>query len=265
MLIFTRQTAPLLSRHRAQGFSLIEMAVVMLIMGSLLSGLLVTLTATTENKRRGVAENQLNRFEEALFGFAQAHGRLPCPATSTSDGLEDPVGGGDCASSHGLLPSATLNLYGQINDDGLLLDPWGNPYRYSVSDLDAPVSLDRAFTSASGLSELFDTPAALIAGANMIQVCEENTCLASTPLADIVPAIVFSMGENWAATNTSCSSVVNADEEENAGAVLDGAYCVTNTNNFVSRTYVQDVFDDVALWLSPHILYSRMISAGQLP
>lgn len=251
--------------QQCQGFSLIEMAIVMLIMGSLLSGLLVTLTQTSENNRRRAAESQLQRIEEALYGFAQVNGRLPCPAISTSDGLEDPIAGGDCTSNHGFVPNATLNLYGNINNDGLMMDPWANPYRYSVSDLQVSGG-DKAFTSNTGLSTLFNDESNLLAaGPNMIQVCTENTCTVEAPLSDIVPVVVFSMGNNWVTTNSTCGAVVNTDENENAGEVLDGTHCVTNTMDFVSRTYIQDVFDDIVIWLSPHVLFSRLINAGQLP
>jgi len=55
----------------APGFSLIEMAIVLTILGALLSGLLVALGQSTENSRRIEARNELRDFSEALYGFAQ--------------------------------------------------------------------------------------------------------------------------------------------------------------------------------------------------
>jgi len=244
------------------------MAVVMLIMGSLLSGLLVALTQTTENNRIRAAESQLQRIEEALYSYAQVNGRLPCPATSTSAGLESQsVGGATCTQPHGFVPNSTLGLYGQINDDGLLRDPWTNPYRYSVS------TGDKLFTTSANVQTLFQTPALLVADANnMIQICEENTCLVNAPLTVVAPAVVFSMGENWTTTNSTCGAVANADEAINAGAAFDATdlnqrYCLANVNNrtFISTTYVEDVYDDIVIWLSPHVLFGKLVTAGQLP
>lgn len=254
--------------YSARGFSLIEVAIVMLIMGSLLSGLLVTITQTTENSRRNIAENKLNSIQEALYGFAQVNGRLPCPATSDSNGLENPVGGGVCTSYHGFVPHATLSLYGQTNTDSLLTDPWTNPYRYSVADMLA--NGNPAFTSTAGVDFLFSNPLLLAENANLIEVCSTNSCADDEELSDTVPAVVFSMGDNWQTTNSNCTLVFNpaddeADESLNAGAVLDATYCLTDNMDFVSRTYVQDVFDDVIIWLSPHVLFGKLISAGQLP
>jgi len=245
-------------RKHSPGFSLIEMAVVMMILGILLSGLLTATGQSAANTRRIDTRNQLRQFQEALYGYAQAFGRLPCPAISTSDGKEDPTGGGDCAVSHGFLPNSTLNLSGRTNSDGLLLDPWGNPYRYSVASVDENTTNDRAFTSATGLAQLFsDSETDLVYSANMLRICSEiNPATAfvdcdnanANILSDLVPAVIFSMGDNWA-TYTS------TEEQENANG----------NNDFVNTEYSEENFDDIIIWLSPHILFSKLIAAGKLP
>src|SRR5688572_3297209 len=132
-----------MSRGCERGFSLIEMAMVLVILGTLLGGVLVAVSQTTENGRRTTARNQLREIEAALYGFAQVNGRLPCPALHNSNGYESPLGGGNCANSHGFVPVTTLNLNGAINSDGLLLDPWQNPVRYSVAATATPRFTDR--------------------------------------------------------------------------------------------------------------------------
>ena len=67
------------------GFSLLEMAVVMLILGLLLGGLFSAVGDSTQLKRRSDATAQIKLIEEALYGFAQAtgdcHARQPMPAS----------------------------------------------------------------------------------------------------------------------------------------------------------------------------------------
>ncbi|ALO45368.1 prepilin-type N-terminal cleavage/methylation domain-containing protein [Pseudohongiella spirulinae] len=243
-------------RHR--GFSLIEMAVVLMILGFLLSGLLVSLSQSTENTRRTDANAQLKRIEEALLGFAQANGRLPCPASHTSAGQEAivDVATGVCnvptTVTHGFVPAATLGLTGAVNADGLLTDPWGNPYRYSVSN--RIQGANRAFTSSVGMTALF--AAAPLNNTNMLRVCRQAPCV--DIITDLAPAVVLSMGANW-------SSFSSANEVANAGNVVVGGYRLTNTNDFVSTEYNETTFDDLIIWISPNILFSRMISAGRLP
>lgn len=240
------------------GFTLIEMAVVLLILGTLLGGLLTAVTQVSENARRTDARSQLERIEEALYGFAQAYGYLPCPATSTSDGYEAPIGGGDCTAQHGFVPAATLGLYGSINADALLLDPWSNPYRYSVAVRDSSGN-DRAFTDQGGLNTEFSD--GNLTTTDMLRVCEDETSGATctaTVLSDLVPAIVLSMGADWA-------TFTSASETENAGGATDGVYSISNTEDFISTEFSEDLFDDILIWISPYVLYGRLITAGQLP
>ena len=244
-------------RYRA-GFSLIEMAVVLMILGFVLGGLLVSLGQTTENTRRTDATSQLKRIEEALYGFAQANGRLPCPANNTSAGAEAPVGGGNCTVSHGFVPAATLGLSGAVNTDGLLTDPWGNPFRYSVAN--ASNGSGRSYTSTAGLSTTFSTPPFPTAGnPGSLRICDDAPCDVPTGvIADSIPAVVLSMGANW-------GSFTSPEQVANAGNTTLGGYRITNTNDFVSTGYNETDFDDIITWLSPNILFSRMISAGRLP
>jgi prepilin-type N-terminal cleavage/methylation domain-containing protein len=247
-----------LKRIPERGFTLIEMSIVLLIMGLILSGLLVALSQNQEGNRRTNAQAEIKRIEEALYGFAQTYGRLPCPARHDSIGAEAPLGGGACTSNHGFVPVATLGFSGATNTDGLLTDPWGNPYRYSVAQ--RMVDANRAFTTTTGLSAVFADPT-LISGATMLTVCADISNCPGTALAnENVPAIILSMGANWP-TFSSADEIANAGP---AGSTL-GSYRVSNNNNFVSTTYRGDTYDDIISWLSPSVLFSRMISAGALP
>lgn len=237
------------------GFSLVEMAIVLLIMGTILGGLLTAVGQSTENTRRLEVRNKLREIEETLYGFAQVNGRLPCPADDTSTGFEDPLGGGDCTRQHGFLPNSTLGISGGVNTDGLLIDPWGNPYRYSVAVRDASDS-NRAFTSAAGLSTFYNNNE--ISTTDMLRVCDIDDCSGAI-LGDVVPAIVISMGKNWA-------DFSSANEVENgSGDSSMTGYTVTNTSDFVSAGYSEVNFDDMLTWVSPHLLFSKLITAGKLP
>ena len=237
------------SYFAAQGFSLIEMTVVMVIVGALLGGLLVSLGSTREINFRNDTSDQIEEVIEALYGFAQANGRLPCPATAASAGAEDPLGGGNCTQDFGFVPSATLGLSGSVDANGLLMDSWLSPYRYNVSDV-----LGNAFTTAGGLRAAGF--AALTATPPDLRVCTDATC--ATVIADSLPVVVVSLGANWA-------SFSGADEVENSGETTIAGYRHANNNDFASTLYIEDVFDDTISWMSANILYTRMISAGQLP
>lgn len=228
------------------GFSILEMAIVMVIVATLLGGLLVSISQTREINNRTDAENSLEEITEALYGFAQANGRLPCPATTTSTGAEAPIGGGACTQRFGFVPWSTLGLSGSLNTDNLLTDSWLSPFRYSVTNQNG-----NAFTTAGQMSTV-----GMAALAPNLQICDSNTC--ATVLFDSAPAVILSLGANW-------DTFTSGDEVENSGEATINGYRQANNNDFVSTDYIEDTFDDIITWISPSILYTKMIAAGQLP
>ncbi|PCJ40896.1 MAG: hypothetical protein COA71_09860 [SAR86 cluster bacterium] len=247
------------------GFTLIEMAMVLLILGILLSGVLVAIGDSTTNIRISQTQSKLEQIEEALYGYVQANGRLPCPADHSGTGLANPETNTGCNIDNGFVPVATLGLNGSINADKLLLDPWENPYRYSVSQ-----DVSNYFTTTTGIDLLFADAANILGtGTNMLRICSISTCTPTTISINNAPAVVYSMGANWAVLSGASST----NEQKNAfGATLIGAtsglvYNMPTAANldFVDTGYSEENYDDQVIWLSPYILFSRLIQAGQLP
>lgn len=224
------------------------MAIVLVIVSTLLGGLLISLSQTQEMNNRRNAEAKLDDIVEALYGYAQATGRLPCPATPTSNGAEVPVGGGACTEEHGLVPSATLGLSGALDINGLLMDKWLGAYRYSVSD-----SNGDAFTTSNGIRGV-----GIAAMAPTFRVCDAAAC--GTVIADAVPVVIMSLGADWVDFTGA-----DVDETENSGERTLNGYRLPNDDDFVQSAYIEDTFDDLVTWISPGILFTRMIAAGQLP
>ena len=244
MLISNKPT----SRHSELGFSLLEMAIVMFIISLLLGGLMMSLGASREISNRAETEALLQEIVESLYGFAQATGRLPCPATAVSNGQEDPVGGGVCNERYGFVPSNTLGLSGELNADGLLMDRWGSPVRYSVTNAN-----NSAFTRNNGMRNR--------GMANLspnLRVCANAGC--GTIIADNLPVVLLSLGADWASFDGA-----DVEETENSGEAVLSGYRMPNDRNFVSTGYIEDNFDDIVTWISTSILFTRMITAGQLP
>jgi prepilin-type N-terminal cleavage/methylation domain-containing protein len=209
------------------GFSLLELAIVLMIIGTLMGGVLVAVGDSFESGRRSAALNQLRQIEEALYGFAASNGRLPCPAPALGgDGLED------CDLPDGVLPRI-LGLSGPTDTSGAVLDPWGNPYLYAVH---------AEYTDAVTLSTQFGSPVG-----PLLSVTSEEDC-SGTVSSDVVVAVIFSRGANGI-TSSSSRELENSDGDE----------C------FVNTAYAEDVFDDQLVWISPYVLFNRMISAGRLP
>ena len=175
-----------LPKHSQQsGFSLIEIAIGLVIIGLVLGSLITPLSTLRETGKRNDAKKILNDIHDAVIGFAiNNNGRLPCPATTTSNGLEA-LSGSNCTLEHGFLPAASLGLRGSY-ENSLLLDPWNNPYRYS-----------------------HDTAASY-------QICIQNNCPnAASIIASNIPAVIFTTGSDGATVTTSVDQLENIDGDSN--------------------------------------------------
>lgn len=214
---------------RRAGFTLIEMAVALVVLTLVLGSLLAPLTSQVEQRKISEAQKILDQINDALMGFAmsQATARLPCPDTD-GDGQENA-----CADSN--LSNATGGNIPWVTLGVPATDPWGQRYRYRVNN-------------AYG-TQIVLTPPMAPSGNGALRVCAETAC--ATLLATNVPAVVYSLGPNGAQAPSS------PDETENTN----------NDRTFVSRTFSSATgaeFDDVVTWISAPLLLNRLVNASKL-
>ena len=87
--IFRRIRLP--GQRPVTGFTLIELAIAMAIIGLLLGALLVPLASFDHSRKNKATLRDMEEIKQALLGFAVSSGRLPCPDSFCSDGREDLV------------------------------------------------------------------------------------------------------------------------------------------------------------------------------
>lgn len=243
----------------ARGFTLAELAIVLVIVGLLLGGLLVPLSAQRDTQSQRDTEKALATAIDALLGFAAANGRLPCPATTASNGLESPVGGGDCTSFYnGFLPAATLGL-SPVDQNGLMIDAWNQPIRYTIYS-GTINGVSNPFTSSNGIKNATMTSISATT-TTLLSVCTTATDITTTDcgttaskLSDKAPAVIFSIGRNGVSGGTGIDEAANLDNDP---------VFVSHTPTPTGATNGE--FDDMVTWLSSNVLFNRMIAAGQLP
>ena len=232
----------------ATGFSLVEMAIVLAIVALLLGGLLPSISSQIEQQRRSETRKQLDEIQQALIGYAIIYGRLPCPASSTSNGAEDPSSGsGVCTHPYdGFVPAATLGLT-SVDSQGFSIDAWNNRIHYAVTAWSSNTFTVPNGISTKGISNL--SPDLLVCASSTFAGFSGSSCggssnsLTSSPG---VPVVIISTGKN---------NGMGPDETAN----LD------NNKTYVSHDSVQNGFDDLVIWLSPNVLINRMVAAGKLP
>ena len=251
------------------GFTLAELAIVLLIVSLLVGGLLGPLSAQIDLRHSSDTRKSLEEIREALLGFAAVHGRLPCPAVSTtaSDvagaGLEvPPPSAGVCPNpdASGILPWATLGVSET--------DAWGRRYSYRVTNVFAQSVPPPALPPPP-------TPCTASASAAFV-LCSTDTLHDSldvfsslaTPgsvVARDVPVVVISHGKNGngAYTPQGRQLPASTDPDERENALNPGGTAFAN-NDFVSKAESR-TFDDQLMWIAPGVLFNRMITVGKLP
>ena len=218
------------NRERYRGFTLIEMAIVLLVIGLLLGGLLTPLASKVESGRYKETNRELEKAVDALMGYAVVNQRLPCADLDEPDevghGFADAAGCG----TEGYLPWADLGVGKR--------DAWGHPLRYRVDPAFSATIPDPPDTTDPGYSVVDRAGAPLTPG---------------YPDGPLV--IIFSCGNDGLPNGANEDTSVDAATCKNLGTQ--------------DTIYVQDVrdanFDDLLIWLSKNRLLNRMVKADKWP
>ena len=275
-----------------KGFSLIELAIVLVIVTLLIGGLAVPLSAQIEARRIAETRKIMEEGREALLGYAITHyctcgytgtfgtafsatqstcvstscptsnpssstttlrrPYLPCPDTN-GDGIENRLSNGECSLSRGHFPWVDLGTGSQ--------DAWGNRIRYGVTgDL---ANSTKGFHNNS------------VSAGNGNQILSSTAqCSLTSPVVDVaadVPVVLVSHGPNSrgarnvgipAATATpTAPAATSANELQNLGTPQN----TCTPSSFIS-TNPSDAFDDLVTWLPFGVLISRVCpSPGGCP
>ena len=270
--------------NKNAGFTLIELAMVIFIVGLLLGGLLAPLSSRLDQENRAKTRDYLKDVKESILGYAIINGRLPCPdcpdsnspcTTGTpNDGIQDRVSGvvgGEsgmiCETYVGNIPWVDL----QVNE----FDSWDRHLTYRVT---AEFADDISGTPGSGYC---DTPTIGISfelcAQGDIDIYDTYMVPGSYPMpptvAENVPAIIISHGKDGYDSSQTNVEVENYDRQPvnpATGANILGSYTASDysSNIFIMKDYDSegsDAFDDLVDWLSPNILMNKMVVSGKLP
>jgi prepilin-type N-terminal cleavage/methylation domain-containing protein len=251
---------------RGKGFSLVELAVSLAIIALLLAGALIPLSAQIDVRNGADTQRSMESIRDAIMGFAQANGRLPCPAngatpagtvdtttwpTSIAAGAEQwNAVANVCYTAIGVVPWTTLGV--------AETDAWGRRLTYRVS----PVFAD-GFAASTWSTVIGTSP---VSAGNQSPVCAPTPTPASpttfalctlgdiavwtrgaatttaVPLGTALPAVIISHGKNgfgaWQTTGIRLSPVPAGNDEAanvnaNTTATPSGGY---SSWAFYSRT-----------------------------
>lgn len=231
---------------RQSGVTLIEMAMVLLILGVLTRMAVQPMTAAVAQRQWRQATQELESVRHAVWAHVVRRGVLPCPVglhqTMTEQAAEQ------CRIGDGGVPAASLGLTGQIDENNALLDPWGRPYRLAISgaagDARQP-PLDWTVPGASSRIGLQNLTADLTICTDAVA----SLCPDALSRASDVAFVLFSTGPD--------ASVHGAQQEN-----LDGDQVFVLQPRSISAS---TPFDDLLVWGSASETVYWLLRAGWLP
>lgn len=227
-----------LSFKTQSGFSLVEMAVVLVILGLVLTTLFAPLAAQRDIKNIIGTQASLNQIKDAINGFAILNGRLPCPAKVIADpsnasyGLEDTT----LCGQEGLLPWKTLGVpetdeWGAHRTSSV--DTWIGYWKYRV---------DTNYTTTALFNTNMMASVPAFANSFLIKDTAGNDVTSSVVGTEKPIIVVYSTGKDLVANGQNASIDSTFESDTNSAA-----------------------FDDMLIWITRPALVNKMVSAGKLP
>lgn len=210
-------------KNTADGFTLIELSVILLILAIFAVGILSTQRTNTDRGKVESANEELERIQKAIASYVETNGFLPCPArrdlqtdnvnfgrgdvagetctpvaVQTLSGIKDvlPPGGvaGNDAVRIGMVPVQTLGL-----PAAYAFDPWNNRYTYVV--------IKRLAIDSAQYSAFVST---LTNGVIRVAKDASATPIAPTGARLINRYVIFSSGPDMLGAYSAAGNLVNA-------------------------------------------------------
>lgn len=237
-------------KKNSKGFTLIELSILIVIAGSIATGILALLSIGNSTKASETTTKRMETIQEAIAAFVDINGYMPCPAdrdtatgtveygvstdcTGSSSGTTD-VSSGNEEVKIGVIPTRTLNL-----PDSYSVDGWSNKFTYATpTELAQTIAkFDNYTTTATNC---------------VIQLVDGNSdqILDNTADFPVIAYVLVSHGKdgrgsytiNGPANGKTCGSTSLDSENCDANIV----FMDTEMNDMTSVD--ADVYDDYIAW-----------------
>jgi len=248
----------LLKINRKKGFTLIELAISILIISLLMSGVFSITNGSILSSKSATTNQKLNTIYKAIGSFVATNKRLPCPAsievTVDSNDFGKEVGRSIipnfCYEGGGVYISKTHNnlLFGGVPFRSLNLssdfagDEYGNRFIYFI---------DQKFANPGD----FSTSSA----SNIMTVYERQSSGNVTLTSDAI-MIILSYGPNlfggFDTKSAVQNSILTTDSDESSNIVDYGTFDLFSPprpsavfdNLFTFKSTTSDIFDDIMIY-----------------
>lgn len=234
--------------RKQPGFTLAEMAIVVVLAGIMLTMGLKMATANLTNAAYSTTVTKQALIKTALINYLRSNGVLPCPdAKAAPDGKQSA-----CPANFGVVPWQTL----QISKDAVI-DGWGNFFTYQVAN---GTNSAKNWTLKTNAVTTFDV-GQLAGPAAALTINQGDGVAALTLLTNKAVVVLVSAGQNGAGAKTvqgqNNANPTGADEITNA---------TPGTAVFVMRPVTNNAaatggpFDDIVTFMSAQDLLQPLVS-----
>jgi prepilin-type N-terminal cleavage/methylation domain-containing protein len=215
------------------GFTLVEMAVVVTLIGILMALGIATAMSVMQNTQRSTTKDRQAFVRDALVAYFTQNHRFPCPdngGATVRDGVQDLGGGGGCATNFGTVPYATLGISNEK-----ALDAYGNFLSYRL-DITNGWHLSATFPAGA-------CPSAPVSGLAVFN--------APAGPSNAGAVVLISHGANgfgaWNQGTSSASRNTLPTTAQELGNTLDAPTVPAGYRNYVYSDTAAAPFDDMVL------------------
>jgi len=237
-------------RVSERGFSLVELSIVLVIVGTLAGSAVIPLGSAIRQSHYRQTERQLQSIRMAMHGYLASNGKLPCPVGLNPNNKLGSSESGPCTHSSGGVPAIELGIMGERSTNGELLDRWGRSIRYAVS------LADNKSSGTPGYPDWLTTGEAGAVGAENLNadlaLCREATntkCAQRDLIANQIVWVIYSLGEHDGRNG------IQIENQDNDNVFAVSAY----------SSHADQPFDDQIIWASRSELVYWLLKANWLP
>lgn len=257
-----------------KGFTLVETAIVLAIVGALMAGGMSLLSTSSDVGRYKDSQYQLEEAKEALINYYLQFGQLPCPdSVAPFDGKAEAT----CTTGsalRGYLPYNTLGIAGNG-------DAWSQPIKYVVnpkfttttlsnpSDASSPkIALLCSKEEASGIKEdgtLNSSKGLRVINPTSDAIVINNLQTTPSALAENLAFALLSTGKNGAQTNAGMTNAFSGNGGCTQLSSLEQENCNDNSTLRSGDPMVDAhsvTFDDLLVWMSDVQLLGLLQKSG---
>ncbi len=245
-----------------RGFTLIEMAMVMIVVGLMVGGGLFALAPVIDKARVNQTNATLDQVESALELFVIRNQRLPCPADGAQINTSGTYGVENCGlatEANAVIPWKTMGL-----DESYSIDGWGTRLSYWPS---GTLGIGSSLTAAPDMERTGGTNYPSGTYLTVTDVVSKQTVTSTTSGADRAAYVLVSHGKSqlygWSKTGKqvlpdNSLNLTNKQCNNNpAGCALGTGTSFASggpIGPYPPQTNTPTYFDDLVRWRSPAMM-----------